>query len=126
MAFKTKYPELLAYAQKKYKNVGAIISMYTLQAMWSDPEISNSLGYTQEEVQDMKLSKSIIWDSKFISRSFMEFFFRKGKQGAPTRAKDGRVVYVGGQAGGFIFKGEPYLVGYNMYIRPVKELTPQN
>ena len=123
MAFKSKYPELLAYVRKKYKGkkLGCIISVYTLQNLWSSPEMAKGLGYAQQEVEDMKMSKFLPWKSISVSRIFMEFFLRKGKQEGPTLTKDGKLVYVGGKAKGILFGGEPYLVGYDMYIRPAKE-----
>ena len=121
MAFKTKYPELVGYAKKKYKDLGSIISVYTLQNLWSSPEMAKALGYTQQEMEGMKMSQLIPLSPSAVSRAFMELFFRKEKGGLPTRTKDGKVVYVGGVAGGFIFKSEPYMVAYKMYTRPIEE-----
>ena len=119
--FKTKYPGLVEYAKKKHKDVETIISIYTLQVMWTSAKLAQSFGYTQQETQDLKMSKIIPWDNASVSRSLMEFFLHKGIQGAPTLTKDGKIVYIGGHAFAFVFEGEPYLGGYKMFCKEAPE-----
>ena len=83
--------------------------------------MAKGLEYTQQELEGMKMAQLIPLTTGDVSRVFMEFFLRKKPGGAPTKTKSGKLVYVGGKAGGFIFKGEPYLVAYDMYIQEAQK-----
>ena len=121
MAFKTKYPQLVAYAKKKYRNVDCIINLYTIQVLWGSPKLAKGLEYTQEELQDKKVSDMITLDLAVASVMMMSFFLRKGKQKAPAKTKSGKKVFVGGRAIGFIYEKEPYLGCQGAFFEPIPE-----
>ena len=121
MAFKTKYPKLLAYAKKKYKDVDALLSIYTIQILWVSPRVAKALGYTEKEMEDMSLREVIILDPLAVSTLVTGFFLKKTERSAIMRKKTGRRIKAIGEGAPFVYKKDPYVAALSVHFQSVDE-----
>ena len=109
MAFKTKYLDLLAYAQKKYKELDVILSTYTTQFLRVSPQLATVLGYTQKEMEDKSLRELVVMGPVSASAMINSLLEEKSRRSVTMKSKDGNRVKLVGTGAPFTYQKEPYL-----------------
>lgn len=106
---------VVEYANKKYKNLGCVVDVYTFQVLWVDEEHHKKLGYTPGEMYGMNIRKLLDLSSK----GFMQVAISKYK-GEPNKktlfTKSGEKIASTGEINTFLYKGSPYIAISNVVI----------
>ncbi|MGB0756835.1 MAG: hypothetical protein ACPGO5_00055 [Patescibacteria group bacterium] len=103
--------QVIKHAQETYKDLSAVVSVYTMSFIWSTQDFAKSLGHTQEEFKGISLRKIAVMNVSEITKMlFSELINSKGNK--DTRKfyhKDGHKILGTASVEKFSFEGEPFL-----------------
>lgn len=109
------YDEIVKQAQKKYPQAEAVVSVYTMQIIWTSKKLAKVSGYSQAELVDKSIRDVIVIDAATL----MSFISGRDRETQIIKTKSGKRLKGTTDIRTFMFKGEPYFVTFNSSFEPL-------
>lgn len=110
-----KYDDIVKYAREKYPKAEAIVSVYSMQIIWTNKKLAKVSGYSQEELVDKSIRDIIMIDAATL----ISFVSGRDAETQMIKTKSGKIIKGTTAIKTFMFEGQPYFVTFNSSFEPV-------
>lgn len=111
-----EYDRIIKYAKKKYPKAEAVVSVYTMQILWTNKKLAEISGYSQEELVNKSIRDVVMIDAATL----MNFIFGRDAETQTIKTKSGKLLKGTTDIRTFMFEEEPYFVTFNSLFEDLK------
>lgn len=108
--------KLLGEVRKKFGEVNAIVSTYSMTLTWADKDIHNNLGYDAGELENISIRKLFKLDSSSVTKIIMDVLRGKREDTQELLRKDGKKIKMRSNPKIYIFEKEPFIIVTNAQV----------
>jgi PAS domain S-box-containing protein len=103
--------EAVQYAKEKYKELDAVVNIFTMRIVWASERSASGLGYTASELIGKSAREVMRMDAASVAKMFfVELISKNGaEETRPFKHKDGTALTGTATVYNFKHDGEPYL-----------------
>lgn len=110
------YKKVVAYAKKKFPQAEAVVSIYTMQIIWTNKKLAKVSGYSPEELVDKSIRDVVMIDIKTLT----SLISGRDAETQIIKTKSGKKIKGTTAIRTFVYQGEPYFVTFNSSFEVLK------